>query len=93
MPRNFLGTLPVEPPGMVGFADGQEALVLRPSKREFNKPFCEYVREVFAKHPDIPCFKVIPPRGWAPTKKKYNLGDLKIATPIRQHVRGGLGGP
>lgn len=36
--------------------------VFRPSREEFDVPFCEYVRKVFRKHPDMPMFKV---GGWA----------------------------
>lgn len=36
---------------------------LRPTRAAFEKPFCDYVREVFAKNPDLPCFKVGSRRG------------------------------
>ncbi len=32
--------------------------VMTPSKAEFRRPFAEFVAEVFAKHPDLPMFKV-----------------------------------
>jgi alpha-beta hydrolase superfamily lysophospholipase len=31
---------------------------LRPTRAAFERPFCHFVREVFAKNPDLPCFKV-----------------------------------
>lgn len=31
---------------------------LRPSREAFERPFAEYVGEIFSKHPDWPCFKV-----------------------------------
>lgn len=30
---------------------------LRPSQEQFEKPFAEYVQNVFRRHPDWPCFK------------------------------------
>ncbi|GAB4817665.1 hypothetical protein N2152v2_004711 [Parachlorella kessleri] len=69
--------------------EAQQAPVLRPSKRDFSRiSFVEFVRGVFNKHPDWPCFKVVPPKGWKPTKKDYDLDGLRIATPIRQHAFG-----
>ncbi len=32
--------------------------VFRPSREEFEQPFCDYVRKIFKKHPDLPMFKV-----------------------------------
>ncbi|EFN59438.1 hypothetical protein CHLNCDRAFT_137990 [Chlorella variabilis] len=64
---------------------------LRPTRAAFEKPFCDYVREVFAKNPDLPCFKVIPPKGWAPRKAPLDLERIRINTPIKQHVFGKSG--
>lgn len=62
-------------------------LVLRPTRAEFAKPFCDYVSDVVKKHPDVPMFKVVPPKGWSPRKKKFPaLDSLRIQTPIKQHV-------
>ena len=30
----------------------------RPTRAAFERPFCDFVKEVFRKHPDLPCFKV-----------------------------------
>lgn len=38
--------------------EGNLCPVLRPTQKGFELPFCDYVREVFLKHPDWPCFKV-----------------------------------
>ncbi len=32
--------------------------VFRPTREEFEQPFCDYVRKVFKKNPDLPMFKV-----------------------------------
>jgi hypothetical protein len=45
-----------------------ETPVLRPTKEEFSRPFCEYVEKVFRKQPDLPMFKVVPPPGWTPRR-------------------------
>ena len=45
-----------------------ETPVFRPTKEEFSKPFCEYMKKVLKKHPDIPMFKVVPPEGWRPRR-------------------------
>ncbi len=31
---------------------------MRPTRKEFERPFQEYVRDVFRKNPDLPAFKV-----------------------------------
>lgn len=62
--------------------------VFKPSREEFSKPFCEYVQDVCRKHPDVAMFKVIPPTGWkARHSKMPDLEDMRIDTPIKQHVR------
>ena len=30
----------------------------RPTRADFQKPFSEYVVAIFAKNPELPCFKV-----------------------------------
>lgn len=47
---------------------------LRLTRQQFERPFCEFVREVFLKHPDWPCFKV-PRRG---------RGWLHFPVPVRR---------
>ncbi|KAK9823398.1 hypothetical protein WJX72_002487 [[Myrmecia] bisecta] len=67
-------------------------LTLRPSKEEFSRPFTDYVREVARNHPNLAMFKVVPPRGWsARTSQMPDLSELKINTPIKQHVFGTRG--
>jgi hypothetical protein len=41
-------------------------LTLRPTRAEFEKPFAEFVGDVFAKNPDLPCFKVGGFLSWGP---------------------------
>ncbi|KAL6781830.1 hypothetical protein ACKKBF_B09595 [Auxenochlorella protothecoides x Auxenochlorella symbiontica] len=65
---------------------------LRPTRQQFERPFAEFVREQFLKHPEWACFKVIPPKRWKPNKRgKYDLENVRIATPIKQHVFGKSG--
>ncbi len=33
--------------------------VLRPTRAQFEKPFCDFVQAQFRKHPEWPCFKVV----------------------------------
>ena len=65
---------------------GKECPVLRPSRKEFSKPFAEYVSAYFRKNPDTPMVKVIPPEGYKPRSSEYPTG-LRIETPIQQNVR------
>ena len=69
-------------------ADQRFCPTFRPTKEEFCRPFCDYVQDVCKQHPDIPLFKVVPPRGWNPRRSKFpKLEELRINTPIKQHVR------
>jgi hypothetical protein len=34
------------------------APTLRPTRAQFERPFVDFVREQFRKHPEWPCFKV-----------------------------------
>lgn len=62
--------------------------VLYPTKEEFSKPFVEYVQDVFRQYPGLPCFKVIPPKGYSTSKKGLpKFQDVVINTPIKQYVR------
>lgn len=71
--------------------EAEGCLVLHPSKEEFSRPFVEYVSEVFAKHPGVACFKVIPPKGYSPRQGDLpKFQDVKINTPIKQYVRPAL---
>ncbi|GAX79223.1 hypothetical protein CEUSTIGMA_g6663.t1 [Chlamydomonas eustigma] len=64
----------------------------RPTKQDFQRPFAEYVAEVFAKQPDLPMFKVCPPTGWRARRSRFpDLKDIEISTPIRQNVFGTRG--
>lgn len=60
----------------------------RPTKEEFSQPFCDYVQEICRKNPDVAMFKVIPPVSWAARRERMpDLEEMRIETPIRQHVR------
>mmetsp|Transcript_18452 Transcript_18452/g.39647 ORF Transcript_18452/g.39647 Transcript_18452/m.39647 type:complete len:650 (+) Transcript_18452:443-2392(+) len=66
--------------------------VYKPSRQDFQRPFLEYIGEIFRKNPDLPMFKVVPPPGWRPRRTKFpDLKTVKINTPIRQHVFGTKG--
>lgn len=66
--------------------------VYRPTKEEFSKPFCDYVKKVLKKDPDVPMFKVVPPEGWKPRRAPFpKLQQLEIACPIKQLVFGTRG--
>lgn len=61
----------------------------RPSREDFSIPFCEYVQKVCKDNPDVAMFKVIPPKSWAARHGDLpSLEDMRIETPIKQHVRG-----
>lgn len=65
---------------------------MRPTREEFQRPFVQYVEEVFSQEPDLPMFKVIPPEGWRPRQSPFpDLEQIKIQTPIRQNVFGSKG--
>ena len=66
--------------------------VLRPTRREFSRPFIDFVSDVFARNPGLPAFKVVPPAGWRARASPFpDLMDIEIGTPIRQHVFGSKG--
>ncbi|KAG2450697.1 hypothetical protein HYH02_004535 [Chlamydomonas schloesseri] len=66
--------------------------VFHPTREEFDVPFCEYVRKVFRKHPDMPMFKVVPPKGWKPRRAPFpDLRNVQINVPIRQNAFGTKG--
>ena len=63
-------------------------LVLRPSVKEFSRPFCDYIKDVLQGHPEVPMFKVVPPEGWEPSSlDKNKINTCLIETPIKQNVR------
>jgi hypothetical protein len=66
-------------------------LHFNPTKEEFCRPFVDYVKEIFEKHPDCPCVKVTPPPGFSPSKDPVKLEDVHIGAPIKQHVFGRSG--
>eukprot|EP00798_Chlamydomonas_sp_ICE-L_P015718 gene15717-21831_t len=63
-----------------------------PDRKDFERPFADFVREIFAKDPDLPAFKVKPPAGWKARRRLFpELKHIQIATPIRQHAFGSKG--
>jgi jumonji domain-containing protein 2 len=61
--------------------------LLHPTKEEFARPFVDFVEKVFKEHPDWPCFRVVPPKGYTPRKGSLPpTRSVQINTPIRQHV-------
>jgi hypothetical protein len=82
-----LGLREKEREGVMGMDDRHFCPSFHPTRADFSRPFCEYVQEVCKNNPDIAMFKVVPPKGWAPRKGEFpNLQDLRIDTPIKQHV-------
>ena len=66
--------------------------VYRPTRADFQRPFVDYVQEIFRENPDLPMFKVVPPPNWRPRRTKFpDLKDVKIHTPIKQHAFGSRG--
>lgn len=59
--------------------------VLRPSRKEFSKPFTDFVGGYFKQNPDVPIIRVIPPPDYRPRKTGYP-SNLRIDTPIEQNV-------
>ncbi|MEW5316850.1 MAG: hypothetical protein WDW38_008195 [Sanguina aurantia] len=76
---------------MAGHANGM-CFEVHPTKEEFSQPFSKYVKGIFRKYPDLPMFKVIPPKGWKPRKSAFpDLSEVPISVPIRQHAFGTKG--
>jgi hypothetical protein len=46
-----------------------------------------FVQKVFREQPNLPAFKIVPPKDWSPTQRRPNLDELVIQTPIKQLVR------
>ena len=62
--------------------------VLRPTKEEWTLPFTEYVEAQLKQHKDFAMLKIIPPRGYIARREGFpKLEQIRIQTPIRQHVR------
>ena len=71
----------------MGSSETQFCRTFRPTRAEFSRPFCEYVQDLCRQYPDTAMFKVVPPKGWTPRKGNFpQLQDLRIQTPIKQHV-------
>ncbi|KAK9865570.1 hypothetical protein WJX84_000456 [Apatococcus fuscideae] len=66
--------------------------VLKPTKEEWSLPFTEYVEAQLKQHKDFAMLKIIPPRGYIARREGFpKLEQIKIQTPIRQHVFGTQG--
>ena len=64
-----------------------EAQTLRLSAAQFRRPFAEFWSDYFRKNPEVPCVRCIPPGSWSPRDgRPYNLRNVNIDTPIKQHV-------
>lgn len=64
-----------------------EAQTVRLSEAQFRRPFAEFWSEYFRKNPEVPCVRCIPPGSWSPRNgRPYNLRNVNIDTPIKQHV-------
>ena len=64
-----------------------EAQTLRLSEAQFRRPFTEFWSDYFRKNPEVPCVRCIPPGSWSPRNgRPYNLHNVNIDTPIKQHV-------
>ena len=51
-------------------------------------PFIEYVEAQLKKYKDFAMLKIVPPRGYIARREGFpKLEQLRIQTPIRQHVR------
>eukprot|EP01024_Parvocaulis_polyphysoides_P015087 TRINITY_DN1647_c0_g1_i1.p2 TRINITY_DN1647_c0_g1~~TRINITY_DN1647_c0_g1_i1.p2 ORF type:complete len:375 (-),score=37.72 TRINITY_DN1647_c0_g1_i1:235-1359(-) len=67
-------------------------LVFQPNRREFCRPFVEYVSEIFDSQPELGMIKVIAPKGWKARSKSYpRLDTLQVRTPIQQNALGQKG--
>lgn len=66
--------------------------VFRPSRAEFTRhTFLSYVQEVIQQQPNVAMFKIIPPDGWKPTRRRPNLDKMMIHCPIKQLAFGKKG--
>jgi hypothetical protein len=72
-------------------AGSQFCPTFSPTKEQFSKPFCDYVKGIFRKNPGLAMFKVQPPRGWKPRRAAPDLSRIEIQTPIKQMVFGTRG--
>ena len=64
-----------------------EAHTLRLSEAQFRKPFAEFWSDYFRKNPEVACVRCLIPPGWSPRNgRPYNLRNVTIDTPIKQHV-------
>ena len=62
--------------------------VLKPTKEEWSLPFTEYVEAQLKLHKNFAMLKIIPPRGYIARREGFpKLEQVRIQTPIRQHVR------
>jgi jumonji domain-containing protein 2 len=63
------------------------------SREDFRRPFTKWVGDVFRANPDLPMFKVSPPKGWSPRLEEgpVPLDDVTIQAPITQHAFGTRG--
>lgn len=67
--------------------DPQWCPTLRPTRADFSKPFMAYVEEAFKANPGAAMLKIVPPKGWTPRTAAFPpLDELRISTPIKQHV-------
>ncbi|CAG9466366.1 unnamed protein product [Pedinophyceae sp. YPF-701] len=64
----------------------------RPTEAEWNKPFAQYVGNIFRKNPDLAMFRVVPPKSWSPRSESFpDLKTVHIPTPIKQIAFGQKG--
>lgn len=63
------------------------------SREDFRRPFVKWVGDVFRANPDLPMFKVRPPKGWSPRFEEgpLPLDEIDIQAPITQHAFGTRG--
>ena len=81
IPSFRLAQAPCSP--LLDMVSDNSCLTLRPTRTEFEKPFAEFVGDVFAKNPDLPCFKVGGFLSWGPV----------LAVRLRRRPELGAGAP
>eukprot|EP01025_Chloroclados_australasicus_P066147 TRINITY_DN9052_c1_g1_i2.p2 TRINITY_DN9052_c1_g1~~TRINITY_DN9052_c1_g1_i2.p2 ORF type:complete len:392 (+),score=27.34 TRINITY_DN9052_c1_g1_i2:164-1339(+) len=76
----------------MGKSDENICSVCTPTRREFSRPFSEYLGRYFEAQPDCAMVKVVPPKGWKPRASSYpRLETLQVRTPIQQNALGQKG--
>jgi hypothetical protein len=69
---------------MAGFGRAPEVPVFRPTDRDMQRPFEEYVASIEKRFAHVGLAKVVPPKSWRARAGGYGRGwDVVIPKPIK----------